>query len=529
MMFNHMTRMQTWLLAGGLAVLLAASFLGGRLVAPAATPDADVHAPAPAPAPGDGAADEQAEVASREQVYYCSMHPHIRSNDPDATCPICGMNLVPMPVDAGADADAGDLPVLRLSDRAARLLDVQTTPVERRAAEAQVHFVGTLGYDETRVADVVARSAGYVDRLHADYQWMPVRRGELLAEIDSPAVTAAARELLVMRGGQAGRRNAASLDAARARLVRLGMSGEQIDAIIDTGELPRTYALRSPADGVVETLDARQGDRLDEGDRLLRVVDLSSLWLQMEAYESDLPWLRVGQTARFSLPGQAGETFEASVSFISPRVDERTRTARVRLEVSNADGRLKPGMFARGAVRAEVADDALLIPASAALLTGRRAVVYVRLPGGDRPTFEGRQVELGPRVGEHYVVRDGLEEGERVVTRGAFSIDSELQIRGRPSMMGRAEMFERATSVSSAADAGDDDAKPYPLDVCVVTGLPLGSMGEPVRHVHEGQEILFCCPACLPRFKADPDRYMQQIEDAAEAAPDQPAEPAHDH
>ncbi|MFA9479270.1 efflux RND transporter periplasmic adaptor subunit [Phycisphaerales bacterium AB-hyl4] len=516
---DNRRKVRRWLFAGGLALAFIASFVVGRLTSPGADGphdhDADVHT--------------TNDVTDAGQTYYCSMHPEVRSDDPNDTCPICGMDLIPMPDNAG-DEDDGDLPILRLSERSLRLLEVQTTPVERRAAEKTIHFVGQLDYDETRVTDLVARSDSYVHRLHANYPWKPVERGDVIAELDSPAITAAARELRLVHRGDQGPRSQSALDAARARLERFGLTADQIDRIIDADDLPRTYELRSPLTGVIAELDAREGDRLADGDRLVRIVDLTSLWLQLQAYESDLPWLEVEQSAEFTVPTAPGETHDGTVAFIAPVIDDNTRTARVRLNVDNPQGQLRPGMFARGKVHAQAHhtdNPPLLIPASAALITGRdAALVYVRQPDTDRPTFEGRRITLGPRVNAHYIVRDGLEENEHVVTHGAFKIDSELQIRGRPSMMARAELFREQPAVELTAldlDADlPDDVIPYPLDVCLVTDLPLDSMGGPVRFIHEDREIKFCCDGCIPPFEADPDAYLPKLDDTQH-------EDAHNH
>ena len=711
MTLSNAPQVTRWLLAGGLVLLLVAVSLGSFVAGRGFRSD-DAATVQPTAASGDEQQDN-GNAGSDETVYYCSMHPQITSTDPDEPCPICGMDLIPKPTD-GDDGDT-DLPVLRLSERSARLLEIRTMPAERRAAETEVRFVGKLDYDERRLRDVVARSQSYVERLDANYLWTAVREGEPLAAFYSPQVTAAARELLLVQQSHAARRNPNGLEAGKARLERLGVSADQVDAILETGEIPRMYEVRSPIDGVVAELNVREGEWLGEGGRLLRVADLSTLWLQLEAFESDLQWLRVGQTASFTVQSYPGEVFEGEVTFVNPSIDPGRRTTRVRVEVPNPDGLLKPGMFARGTVRAEVtgqsqgvrrvADDAaaeppLMIPASAPLITGRRAVVYVRQPNTDRPTFEGRQIVLGPRVGDHYVVREGLEEGEQVVSRGAFKIDSELQIRGRPSMMARAELFgeepeaepripadhpahavdpadvpdafahlvaeafDRYLELTAALadddfdaarqavvdyhdhllamDAGsldpttrdawqavdvelhnalhamaggeeleairehleplsdytalavtafarghveamyrvhcpmafdnegadwlqadeqvanpyfgavmlqcgvvqddllgkpaDDPAEPadpanahdpaaaddYPLDVCLVSGQPLDSMGGPVSYMHQGREIRFCCAACEPQFEADPDRFLPKFEQAS-------PEPTHNH
>ncbi len=404
---------------------------------------------------GEAAHRTEPEEPARETVYYCPMHPEQTSTNPDATCPICGMDLVAGDPD---DEDDRDLPRLRLSERSMALMNVEVSPVERRTIEAPLHFLGRLEADETRLRDVVARSSGYVEQLYANYQWQMVAEGEPLAEIYSPEVRAAARELLVNQSGVlAG--NQGALEGAKGRLTRLGVSADQIAEILETGEAPRTFQIRSPITGHIMNLSGREGHWLDEGDRLVQIMNPSGLWLQLDVYERDLAWLRRGLPVAFTVEAFPGEAFAGEVSFIDPHLDPRSRTVRVRVDVPNPELRLKPGMFARGSIlmrigeprpdlleapppiddiagiRDEAAEPPLLIPASAPLITGRRAIVYVKDPDAERPTFEGRRIVLGSRAGDYYLVREGLDEGELVVTRGAFKIDSELQIRGRPSMM----------------------------------------------------------------------------------------------
>ncbi|MFU8848412.1 MAG: efflux RND transporter periplasmic adaptor subunit [Opitutales bacterium] len=371
-----------------------------------------------------GSAEETAADTAVE-TWTCSMHPQVRQPDP-GDCPLCGMDLIPVQNDE--DEEETELPQLRVSERAAALMQIETWPVERRAVDAEINVFGLLEADETRLRDLVARADSYIEKLHADHQWIRVAQGEVLAELYSPPVTAAAGELLAARGDRS---------AATAKLRRLGVAEDQIAAIVQSGEVPHTYEIRSPIDGYVVAFAGREGTWVAEGQRLFQIVDLSQLWGQFEAYERDLAGLRVGLPMAFSVSAFAGESFEGEITFIDPQIDPRKRTARLRVEVPNTELRLKPGMFARG--KLHVPGDAeappLVIPKSAPLITGERAVVYVQLPDRDRPTFEGRDLVLGPRKGDYYEIHEGLEEGERVVTHGNFKIDSELQIRGRPSMM----------------------------------------------------------------------------------------------
>jgi membrane fusion protein, copper/silver efflux system len=365
----------------------------------------------------------------------CAMHPQVRQPGP-GTCPICGMTLIPVAM-PDEDGEHGQLPRLVVSARAAALMQVQVWPVERRGSAADVRLSGTIGYDETQAHDVVVRTEGQVERLYVSYENASVRRGQRLADIYSPAIQAASLELLqARRAAQAGGMPEL-VEAAASQLLALGVSRAQVDRILESGQPARTVSIVSPADGIVAELTGRQGEWLMAGGRLMRVSGLGQVWAQFEAYERDLARLRVGSPMQFTVEAFPGQVFTGTVGFIDPIMDAGRRTARVRVQVPNPGGALKPGMLVRGQGGGAPADASavLVIPATAPLLTGRRAVVYVQLAGTERPTFEAREVMLGERRGDHWEVASGLIEGELVVVNGAFRIDSELQIRGQPSMM----------------------------------------------------------------------------------------------
>jgi Cu(I)/Ag(I) efflux system membrane fusion protein len=314
----------------------------------------------------------------------------------------------------------------------------------------------------------------------------------------SPELLAAQEELLQAQAAVTALRNTSSrilqstteatLAAARDKLHLFGLTDRQIETIERTGETSDHLTIYAPIGGVVVHKDAKEGMYVSTGTRLYTIADLSKLWVMFEAYESDLPWLRYGQRVEFPSASFPGETFDAVISFIDPVVNPQTRTVRVRAIVENAERKLKPDMFVRGIVKSRVdgegnvvdeylagkwispmhpeivkdgpgkcdvcgidlvpaeslgfagksvseADAPLLIPDSAPLVTGTRAVIYVEIPSDEGPLFEGREIVLGPRAGDFYVVVAGVEEGELVVTNGAFKIDSELQIQAKPSMM----------------------------------------------------------------------------------------------
>ena len=369
-------------------------------------------------------------------IWTCAMHPQIRQPAP-GTCPICGMTLIPLVQPDDDHAEHGQAPRLVVSERAAALMSVQVWPVERVGAAGEVRLSGTIGYDETQVHDVVVRTEGQIERLYVSYENAAVRRGQRIADIYSPAIQAASLELLQARRAATAGGMPELVEAAASQLLALGVSRAQVDRIIETGEPARTVGVFSPADGIVSELAARQGEWLMAGGRLLRVSGLSQVWAQFEAYERDLARLRVGSPMQFTVEAFPGRIFSGTIAFVDPVVDGSRRTARVRVQVPNSGGSLKPGMLVRGqgGATGATATAALAIPTTAPLMTGQRAVVYVQVPGTERPTFEAREVTLGERRGAYWEVTAGVAEGELVVVNGAFRIDSELQIRGQPSMM----------------------------------------------------------------------------------------------
>jgi membrane fusion protein, copper/silver efflux system len=431
-------RTAKWIAAAGLLVALIIGVAIGRWAGPSQD-----HAHGDSPAIAEGA-------SAAEVTWTCSMHPQIRQPN-FGQCPICGMDLIPLAQDDDADDDS-ELPRLSVSRRSAALMNIQTAPVERRVIEREIRLLGRIDYDETRVRTVSAWVAGRVDRLLLDVVGARVERGTPLLELFSPQLISAQEEFLQAMRSAAARGSAADdplLASARERLRLLGLGPEQIDELEQRGTVEDRLTIHAPTDGFIIERTAVEGMYVEPGEQLARLADLSQVCLDLEAYERDLPWLALGQTVRFTVRALPGREFEGQIAQINPSVDPQQRSTLVRIWVRNPDARLMPGMFGHGVVSAVLGgpggispgpgDDAgelpLIIPATAALVTGKQAVVYVQVPDRDRPTFELRQVNLGPRAGEYYVVRDGVAEGELVVTHGNFKIDAELQLRGRPSMM----------------------------------------------------------------------------------------------
>ena len=412
-------------------------------------------------------------------IWTCSMHPQIQQPEP-GDCPICGMDLIPLIRDSGAD----DGPrTLSMSESSRALAEIQTTEAIRSFPETEIRLVGKLGYDETLEKSLTARFPARIDELFVNYKGISVKKGDHLAEVYSPELLTAQRELLTSFRSDP---DSSITRAAREKLRLWDLIPEQIDAIIESGEAKDHFVLKAPIGGVVVSKNVNEGDYVKTGQPLFKIVDLSTLWASLDAYESDLPWLRYGQDVTFTVEARPGEVFRGQIAFIEPEVNSKTRSVPIRVNVPNQEEKLKPGMFVRGIVAARIAENGnvfapqfagkwispmhpeivkdgpgqcdvcgmdlvpaeelgyvdsatrtapIIVPTTAVLRTGKRAIVYVEKPHSNRPTYEGREVVLGPRAGNFYLITSGLEAQERVVTNGAFKIDSALQIQAKPSMM----------------------------------------------------------------------------------------------
>ncbi len=374
-------------------------------------------------------------------TYTCSMHPAVRTPDKDAKCPICFMDLIPIdPSSEGLSETA-----ILLETAAVKRAEIDTTMAIRRNPVKTVNLVGTIEADETRAATITAWFPGRIEELMVDFTGATVTEGQPVAKLYSPELLAAqgelqqaARSAARVSGDSIVAQTArATLDSARRKMARWGLTEAQIDDLQIAESPSDVITITSPIDGIVVERLVDSGEYVHVGQPLLQIDDLDEVWAQLAAHESELPLLSVGQSVELTTDALPGDQFGGTIDFIDPVLNPRMRTANVRVSLDNSNGLFRPGMFTQGRVSVAIGDMAkppIVIPASAILITGRRAVVYVQIPG-EKPTFEGREVQLGPRSDEGYIVLEGIDAGESVVTAGAFKIDSELQIKAKPSMM----------------------------------------------------------------------------------------------
>jgi membrane fusion protein, copper/silver efflux system len=384
--------------------------------------------------PSGSSGDEHAHEQGEESTYTCSMHPQIRQDDP-GSCPICGMDLIP--VTRAADREGSSPFVYVMSPEAMALANVQTHRVHYVSPEHEILLTGKVAANEQRMAVITANYSGRIDELYIDFTGQTVQKGEKLATIYSPALITAQSELI--EAATFKETSPALYQAAREKLRLWKIAEEQIEAIENKGVVITKFDVYADRSGVVIRRDVSKGDFVNRGSVLFLLADLSSVWILLDAYESDLPFLRVGQRITFSVNSVPGRTFSSSISFIDPFINPQTRTVAVRAELPNPGQILKPEMFVQGKVKAGLAvrERALVIPQTSLLWTGRRSVVYVKVPDSESPAFEMREITLGASLGEYYIVESGLTEGEEIVTNGAFAIDAAAQLSGNYSMMNR--------------------------------------------------------------------------------------------
>jgi Cu(I)/Ag(I) efflux system membrane fusion protein len=368
--------------------------------------------------------------------YTCTMHPFVRSQDPNGKCPICGMNLVPvMKKDAvalgesiamGTPAGPSEfsVPVERQQQ-----IGVTYAAVEERPLLRTIRAVGMVEPDKFRQWNLVARVEGYVQKLEVASPGEEVSQGQPLLTIYSADVLTAERDLVNLlgtRGHGAGGGNDPVIQAARERLEQWNMTAEQIAELERTRKPSQFLTLCSPFGGVVQQAPPEQGRRVMVGDSLLAVADLSVVWVWAEFYEEEGPMLAKGQKVSLTVRGYPGEKFEGRIELIDPFLNELTRTTRARIDFPNADLKLRPGMYANVELTVDMGEG-LTIPVSAVMPTGERTLVFVDKGGG---RLEPRFIDLGGTFDDRYEVKGGLQEGERVVASANFLIDAESQVQG---------------------------------------------------------------------------------------------------
>jgi RND family efflux transporter MFP subunit len=471
-----------------------------------------------------------ASAAKEKTLYTCGMHPQVVLDHP-GNCPICGMKLTPirkadtpaaerkikyykstmMPGETrptpGKDSMGMDMvPVYEDEANAAasstiaidpvtiQNMGIRTATVTRGPLRRVIRTVGTIQYDETALADVTTKFKGWVEKLYVNATGQLVMQGDPLFEIYSPELYSAQQEFVLALEQGTNAPGAAELrTSALTKLKFLDISQEQITELERTRQPQKTMRILAPQDGFVAEKMVVQGQMVEPGMRIYRLADLGLVWVQAQIYEQDLAYLKLGQEATVTLSYLPDREFRGRVTYIYPNVDEKTRTATVRMEFHNPGYFLKPGMFATVQVISELEPSALLVPDMAILRSGEKSTVFVALAGGK---FEPRKVALGPQAeDDYYQVLSGLKEGERIVTSGQFMLDSESQLREAIQ-----KMQQPVQPGAPAAAPGVSNAVPAHLTGAETTASPAAAKVKYICPMPEHVSIEYDhpgkCPLC---------------------------------
>jgi multidrug efflux pump subunit AcrA (membrane-fusion protein) len=450
---------------------------------------------------GAGGAGQAAE--EKHQYYTCGMHPWVILPKP-GDCPICHMKLVPLDP-AKFTKEIAINPVMTQN------IGVRVSPVVTGPVTQVVRTVGTVDYDETLVRDVNLKISGWVEKLYVNAIGQPVEKNQLLLEIYSPDLYTAQVDYLLAFKGKDLLKNAppsdvATMDAdllaaARKRLEYFDISPQQIEELEKSGKASKTMTLRSRFRGTVVGKNVFDGQKVDAGMQLLRIADLSRVWIMVTIYEYQIPYIEVGQKAVMSLPYMPGQVFEGKVTYIYPYLNPELRQAKVRLEFDNPGLFLKPGMFAKVELHRTLATDRTLVPREAVIDTGIRQIAFVSRGEG---RFEPREVQVGVEAeGGMLEILDGLKPGEMVVTSSEFLLDSEARLRealakmvkGTAAAEQKAEAAVAGTSELAALPDAAAKALSAILDGYLATGDRLSNdaiegLTAPARQIAENVNAL---------------------------------------
>ena len=466
-------------------------------------------------------------TSASKQLYTCGMHPQIIKDKP-GNCPICGMKLQPIRKQPGESAPApstaaatsapgerkvkyykssmtpgeisqtpgkdsmgmdmvpvyegeGETGAISIDPVTMQNMGLRTALVTRGPVRRNIRTVGVVDYNETALSEVTTKFKGWIEKLYVDSTGALVHKGEPLFDIYSPDLYTAQTEYVLATARGTGMK-----ESALIKLKYWDVSAEQIAELEKTGQPKKTLSVSAPRDGIVVEKMAVEGQMVEAGMKLYRVADLSTVWVQAQVYEQDLGFIKLGQESLVSLSYLPDRKFRGRVTYIYPTVDEKTRTAKVRMEFHNPGFFLKPGMFATVEIESEIEADAVLVPDTAVLRSGEKNTVFVALDGGK---FEPRTVTLGARSENYtYQVLSGLKEGERVVTSGQFMLDSESQLREAIQKMLEPQAAPAEHGDHAPAAATTSATKPADESISFICPMP--------EHLSIKYEKPGKCPIC---------------------------------
>ncbi len=362
------------------------------------------------------------------KTWTCSMHPHVLQPEP-GDCPICGMELVPL-----TESTASTGLEVKMSPTAMQLASVRTAKVGGASNNKQVHLNGKIYTNESKVFTQTSHIKGRIEQININFTGEKVTKGQVIAKIYSPELVTAQEELF--EAYKLKDTYPELLEATKSKLRNWKLTNAQINSILKSQAPQLSFPILADITGVVTDKKINLGDHIMEGGALYEIADLSTVWVLFDVYESNLQWVKEGESIEFEVQAYPGEKFSGSVVFIDPVIDPATRVARARIEMDNKNGKFKPEMLVSGNLTSSaIGESVLSVPKTAVMWTGERSVVYIKRTHQTGVAFQMRQVVLGADLGEAYAIVSGLEKGEEIAVQGTFSIDAAAQLAGKPSMM----------------------------------------------------------------------------------------------
>lgn len=398
--------------------------------------------------------DEHNHVEGTETIWTCSMHPQIQMKEP-GQCPLCGMDLIPLE----SNDSAIDPTALQMTEDAMKLANIQTMVVGgSKETNKKLTLNGKVQIDERKLYTQSSHIPGRIEKLNINFTGEKVNRGQTLAMVYSPDLVTAQEELL--QAYRIKETQPELFEAAKQKLNNWKIGESTINKIISTNKPIQQFPITADVSGIITAKKVDLGDYVSQGMPIYEIADLSSLWVLFDVYESDMPWVKVGDKINYTIQSLPGESFEGVITFIDPLINPETRVASARVEVKNPENKLKPEMFVSGVVSRNVNTSAskdIVIPKSAVMWTGERSVVYIKSIVSNKVNFKLREVTLGASLGDAYIIKEGLSEGEDIVVNGTFTVDAASQLAGKPSMMN--PEGEKEVTGHEGMDMGEDDMK----------------------------------------------------------------------
>lgn len=375
--------------------------------------------------------EHQQATENMTSEWTCSMHPHVRQNEP-GDCPICGMELIPVGTDSEGDKNPREI---KMSPTAMQLASVQTAIVAKKKPIKELRLSGKVQLDESTITSQTTHISGRIEKLLVNTTGEYVKKGQVIAFIYAPELVTAQKELIEAQ--KIASTSPQLFSAAKEKLKNWKLTDKQINAILTSGKTSENFPILSESNGIVLNKRVKKGDYVKQGTSLFEIANLSEVWILFDVYESNIPWIKLGDKIEFTVQSLPGKEFTGKVSFIDPIINPKTRVAQARVKVVNKGLELKPEMFVSGILNSlpKNEKEEIIIPKSAVMWTGKKSVVYIKSSDANGIGFVMRKIITGASLGDSIVVIEGLVEGEEIATNGTFSIDAAAQLAGKPSMM----------------------------------------------------------------------------------------------